>query len=207
MLAGSICGGRIAGVVMSVAKESRANDHTSLVDRSFVDFKRSCPCLATRAYSGLRPNSRKTGGWNGIRHFSAVALAILLDGLVKYARASILGRLAAQAEYELSFKTAEKLLSIDENRLGQFSPGRIRELFTAINRSNDVLIGQSTLAVFDAPFAITFLVLVWFLGGPTVFGPLAVVVVFGALALFSAYRQAKAGKALFEASAMKLHLS
>ncbi|MGS4987615.1 hypothetical protein ACVDG9_06595 [Roseibium sp. RP-7] len=138
--------------------------------------------------------------------FSAVALAILLDGLVKYARASILGRLAAQAEYELSFKTAEKLLSIDANRLGQFSPGRIRELFTAINRSNDVLIGQSTLAVFDAPFAITFLVLVWFLGGPTVFGPLAVVVVFGALALFSAYRQAKAGKALFEASAEEASL-
>lgn len=133
--------------------------------------------------------------------FSAVALAIVLDGLVKYARSSILGRLAAQAEYELSLKTAEKLLSIDPRELAGFGPGRIRELFTAINRSNDVLIGQSTLALFDAPFAIAFLVLVWFLGGPTVFGPLAVLLVFGAFALFSAYRQAQAGMKLFEASA------
>ncbi|MGX1496673.1 ATP-binding cassette subfamily C protein LapB [Labrenzia sp. MBR-25] len=133
--------------------------------------------------------------------FSAVALAIVLDGLVKYARSSILGRLAAQAEYELSLKTAEKLLSIDPRKLAGFSPGRIRELFTAINRSNDVLIGQSTLALFDAPFAIAFLVLVWFLGGPTVFGPLFVLLVFGAFALFSAYRQAQAGLTLFEASA------
>ncbi|SHM73810.1 ABC transporter transmembrane domain-containing protein [Roseibium suaedae] len=133
--------------------------------------------------------------------FSAVALAIVLDGLVKYARSSILGRLAAQAEYELSLRTAEKLLSIDPRKRADFGPGRIRELFTAINRSNDVLIGQSMLALFDAPFAIAFLVLVWFLGGPTVFGPLAVLLVFGVFALFSAYRQARAGMKLFEASA------
>lgn len=133
--------------------------------------------------------------------FSAVALAILLDGLVKYARASILGRLAAQAEYRLSLKTAEKLLSIDPKTLSAYGPGRIRELFTAINRSNDVLVGQSTLALFDAPFAIAFLVLVWFLGGPTVFGPLAVLLVFGAFALLAAARQTQAGLRLFEASA------
>ncbi|ASP35769.1 ABC transporter transmembrane domain-containing protein [Labrenzia sp. VG12] len=133
--------------------------------------------------------------------FSAVALAILLDGLVKYARASILGRLAAQAEYRLSLKTAEKLLSIDPKTLTAYGPGRIRELFSAINRSNDVLVGQSTLALFDAPFAIAFLALVWFLGGPTVFGPLAVLFVFGAFALLAAARQTQAGLRLFEASA------
>ncbi|TYC66340.1 hypothetical protein FMN63_18485 [Stappia sp. BW2] len=133
--------------------------------------------------------------------FTAVAIAILMDGLVKYARAAILGRLAAKAEYELSLKTAEKLLTIDAKKLAGFSPGRIRELFTAINRSNDVLVGQSTLALFDAPFAVTFLVLVWFLGGPTIFGPLAVLLVFGALALYAGFRQARAGVRLFEASA------
>jgi len=133
--------------------------------------------------------------------FSAVALAILLDGIVKYARTAILGRLAAEAEYRLSLKTAEKLLTIDPEKLKEFPPGRIRELFTAINKSNDVLVGQSTLALFDAPFAITFLVLVWFLGGPTVLGPLLVLLVFGAFALFCAARQARAGLNLFEASA------
>ncbi|MFN3131914.1 ABC transporter transmembrane domain-containing protein [Roseibium sp.] len=133
--------------------------------------------------------------------FSAVALAILLDGIVKYARTATLGRLAAEAEYRLSLKTAEKLLTIDQEKLKQFRPGRIRELFAAINKSNDVLVGQSTLALFDAPFAISFLILVWFLGGPTVLGPLFVLIVFGAFALFCAARQARAGLNLFEASA------
>ncbi|MDX5595467.1 hypothetical protein [Pseudovibrio sp. SPO723] len=102
--------------------------------------------------------------------------------------------------------TAEKLLAIDPKKLAEYGPGRIWTLFTAINKSNDVLVGQSTLALFDAPFAIAFLVLVWFLGGPTVVGPLVVLAIFGALVLLSARTQAKAGLHLFDASAEQTSL-
>ncbi|WP_127088221.1 ABC transporter transmembrane domain-containing protein [Aquabacter cavernae] len=118
--------------------------------------------------------------------FSAVLIAIALDGVTRFARAAIFSRLGSIAEYRLSIKVAQQALSMRRSQLRRFGAGQIEEFFAAISRSRDVLVGQSLLALFDAPFAVVFLILVWFLGGPVVVAPLAIVAVAGLFVFLSA---------------------
>lgn len=131
--------------------------------------------------------------------FAAVLVAIVLDGVTRFARTSVFGRLGAAAEFDLSMQVARRVLSMNRTELKRFGGGRVEELFASISTSRDALIGQSLIAVFDAPFAIVFLVLVWFLGGPVVLAPIAVVVVVGSLAFVCAAFNRSANHALFEA--------
>lgn len=131
--------------------------------------------------------------------FTAVVIAILLDGIVRFSRSAIFSRKGTVEEYTLGMRLARRVLSMSRADLSKFGAGREAELFAAITRSRDVLVGQSTLALFDMPFAIVFLVLVWFIAGPVVYVPLAVVAVAGLFALFHAMRNRRASKAQFEA--------
>lgn len=131
--------------------------------------------------------------------FSAVLIAIILDGVTRFARSALYARLGAVAEYDLSLQVARRVLSMNRAERKRFGAGRIEELFASISTSRDALIGQSLIALFDAPFAIVFLVLVWFLGGPVVLAPVAIVVVVGILAFVSAARHRSANGVLFDA--------
>lgn len=133
--------------------------------------------------------------------FSAATLAILLDGCVRFARSALFSRMGNTAEYHLALSVAQQILAMKNDDLRQFGAGQVQEMFAAVTRSRDVLVGQSTLALFDAPFAIVFLVLVWFLGGPVVLVPIAVLVVVGIIALVMAVANRAATDDLFEARA------
>lgn len=133
--------------------------------------------------------------------FAAVLVAIVLDGMTRFARSALFSRLGSVAEYNLSISVARQVLSMRRDQLKRFGAGHIEELFAAVSRSRDVLVGQSLLALFDAPFAIIFLILVWFLGGVVVVAPLAVVAVIGALALYAALRHSGAAADAFKARA------
>lgn len=133
--------------------------------------------------------------------FSAVLVAIVFDGLIRFVRTAIFARLGAVAEYRLSMQTAAQVLSLDRTQLRGLGAGKIGELFEAVGRSRDVLVGQSVLAMFDAPFAILFLALIWFLGGPVILAPLGVVAVLGVAALLSSAEHRTAARKAFEASA------
>ncbi|WMS41324.1 hypothetical protein RDV64_14690 [Acuticoccus sp. MNP-M23] len=133
---------------------------------------------------------------------SAVAIAIMLDALVRFARSAIIARLGTTAEYHLSMRTAERILAMSRKDLLALGRGRIAELFATVGRTRDVLVGQSLLALFDAPFAIVFLALVWFLGGEVVLAPIAIVVVFGTAAIASMALNRAAVRRQFEASSV-----
>lgn len=133
--------------------------------------------------------------------FTAVLIAILLDGMVRFARSSLFSRLGSEEEFHLSLDVARRVLAMRREELARFGVGHVEELFASIARSRDVLVGQSLLAMFDAPFAIAFLALVWFLGGNVVLAPLGVVIVAGLLAFAAARRHREADAHLFRARA------
>ncbi|WP_269582952.1 hypothetical protein [Roseibium sp. Sym1] len=133
--------------------------------------------------------------------FSAVLIAILLDGMVRFARSALFSRLGSEEEFRLSLNVARRVLGMRREELSRFGAGHVEELFASISRSRDVLVGQSLLAMFDAPFAVAFLALVWFLGGAVVLAPLAVVAVVGLLAFSAAIVHRRADTDLFHARA------
>ncbi|GGM10450.1 toxin ABC transporter [Pseudooceanicola nanhaiensis] len=126
--------------------------------------------------------------------FSAVLIALLLDGLARFARSAIFARIGSVEEHRLSLRVAKHVLTMPRERFGRMGAGRIDGLFATIARSREILEARSLMGLFDAPFAFAFLALVWFLGGAVVLAPLAVIGVIGALAFRAAYlnRQAVA---------------
>jgi len=126
--------------------------------------------------------------------FSAVLIALLLDGLARFARSAIFARIGSVEEHRLSLRVAKHVLTMPRERFGRMGAGRIDGLFATVARSREILEARSLMGLFDAPFAFAFLALVWFLGGAVVLAPLAVIGVIGALAFRAAYlnRQAVA---------------
>ncbi|WP_417700911.1 ABC transporter transmembrane domain-containing protein [Pseudophaeobacter sp.] len=131
--------------------------------------------------------------------FSAVLIALLLDGLARFA---IFARIGSAEEHRLSLRVARHVLAMPREAFGRMGAGRIDGLFATVARSREVLEGRTLMGLFDAPFAIAFLALVWFLGGTVVFAPLAVIGVIGALAFRAAYLNKQAVADRFAAQSM-----
>ncbi|NDV49729.1 MULTISPECIES: ABC transporter transmembrane domain-containing protein [unclassified Salipiger] len=138
--------------------------------------------------------------------FSAVLIALLLDGLARFARSAIFARIGSAEEHRLSLRVARHVLAMPREEFRRMGAGRIDGLFATVARSREVLEGRTLMGLFDAPFALAFLALVWFLGGAVVFAPLAVIGVIGVLAFRAAYRNRQAVADRFAAHSLRTSL-
>ncbi|MBY6005031.1 hypothetical protein KUV62_14005 [Salipiger bermudensis] len=104
--------------------------------------------------------------------FSVAAVSVAVAAFLRYVRSAILARAGAEAEYRLWTQVVQAAFADRDD--GRLSPEQREILFTSPGRAQDALVGQSMLPIFDAPFGLVFIWLVWFLGGPLVLAPLAV---------------------------------
>ena len=106
------------------------------------------PIVLIHVYDRILPNAAQG---TALVLFSGVALAILADGFLRYARSLALASRGMVAEHGLALRLAADLLrgrgSAAEGASGQ----RVEERFAAISRSRDVLVGQSALAFSTRP--------------------------------------------------------
>ncbi len=121
--------------------------------------------------------------------FILVAIAILLDGVLRMARARAIARAGILADHRESLALARALLSANPSRLADTDGAARRGAFDAIARARAASGPAARLPLFDLPFAVIFLVLVWFIGGPLVLLPLCILALFSLLALALAFRQ------------------
>lgn len=149
------------------------------------------PLSLVQVYDRIIPNQALG---TAVVLFSAVLIALLLDGLARFARSAIFARIGSVEEHRLSLRVATHVLTMPREAFGKMGAGRIDGLFATVAQSREVLEGRTLMGFFDAPFALAFLLLVWFLGGPVVLAPVVVVAVIGALAFRAAHlnRQAVA---------------
>ncbi|MEP1201948.1 hypothetical protein [Tateyamaria sp.] len=126
------------------------------------------PLALLQVYDRILPN-QSTG--SAIVIFSAVVVALVLSGLLRYVRSGIYARWSALEEYRLWSRTARQLLK------GYHSREDALLLAAAPAKARDVNVGQTMLARFDAPFSIIFLALIAYLGGIVVAAPLLVAAV------------------------------
>ncbi|WP_299355774.1 hypothetical protein [uncultured Shimia sp.] len=126
------------------------------------------PLALLQVYDRILPN-QSTG--SAIVIFSAVVVALVLSGLLRYVRSGLFARWSALEEYRLWSRTARQLLK------GYHSREDALLLAAAPAKARDVNVGQTMLARFDAPFSIIFLALIAYLGGIVVAAPLLVAAV------------------------------
>ncbi|SFL16510.1 hypothetical protein [Shimia haliotis] len=166
-------------MVTDAAPQSGRSDHALAAkpgSRAFVGLisvginalALALPLALLQVYDRILPN-QSAGSATVI--FSAVVVALLLSGTLRYVRTGIFARWSALEEHRLWSRTARQLIQ------GHHSREEALLLASAPAKARDVNVGQTLLARFDAPFSIVFLALIAYLGGLVVAAPLLVAAV------------------------------
>lgn len=103
-----------------------------------------------------------------------VAIAILLELFLRYARSWMLASSAANFELSTTIKVVDKLLDADYKQVEKLGSGNVFNGLSSISAMRDLYSGQAAVALMDFPFVLIFLGLVAYIGGTLVFIPIVV---------------------------------
>jgi ABC-type protease/lipase transport system fused ATPase/permease subunit len=115
--------------------------------------------------------------------FSAVLIALVADGFLRYVRFRALAHIGARFEFSSTRALLERVFAASPAELRNLGAGRLRSVLSALSQSRELYTGQGLLPFFDAPFGAMFLLLVWYIGGTIVLVPLAILALLGVAAL------------------------
>jgi ABC-type bacteriocin/lantibiotic exporter with double-glycine peptidase domain len=131
--------------------------------------------------------------------FVVVVVAMVLDGFLRLVRSRAVARASIVQEHGQTIGLARDLLGADMARLRSVDRGVMRDGFNAITQSRDLGGPGAHIPLFDLPFAVILVGLVWFIGGRLVLVPIAVLAPFSLAALYAAQKQRSAALARADA--------
>lgn len=105
---------------------------------------------------------------------SGVALALMLELLLRTARVSIADHFGKQADLRLSGMFFARVLDI-RNDARPKSPGTLIAQLRDLEQLRETLTSSTMGVLIDLPFVVAFLFIIWMLGGPLVLVPLAAI--------------------------------
>lgn len=126
---------------------------------------------------------------------SGVALALMLELLLRTARVSIADHFGRQADLRLSAMFFARVLDI-RNDARPKSPGTLIAQLRDLEQLRETLTSSTMGVLIDLPFVFAFLFIIWMLGGPLVLVPLAAIpllILPGLIAQIPLARLSKAG--------------
>ncbi|PKG83303.1 toxin ABC transporter [Colwellia sp. 75C3] len=103
-----------------------------------------------------------------------VAIAILLELFLRYARSWMLASSAANFELQTTINVVNRIMEADHQPLDKMGSGSLFNSLSGIATMRDLYSGQAAVAIMDFPFVLIFLGLVAYIGGPLVFIPIVV---------------------------------
>ncbi|MDX1282270.1 ABC transporter transmembrane domain-containing protein [Shewanella colwelliana] len=150
-----------------------------LLSSTFINLlSLALPFTMLQIYDRILPNE----GYGTASILAAtVAIAILLELLLRYARSWLLASSSANFELQTTTQLVKSLLNADYRHLAALGPGKIANGLNSITTVRELYSGQAAVAMMDFPFVILFLALLTYIGGPLVFIPIAV---WGAVGIF-----------------------
>ena len=147
------------------------------------------PVALLQVYDRILPN--KSVGTLAVLA-SAVAAAILLEAVLRHVRGRLLARVAAASEAQAHRQAMQCLLNAPFAALEGHGNGYYAERLSAISTLRDAWSGPALQAMLDLPFALLYLVGIWYLAGPLVLVPLALLCGVGVLAALTGRRVRRA---------------
>lgn len=105
---------------------------------------------------------------------SGVAVALVLDFLIRILRATITDQFGKKADLKLSAMFFARTLDIRSDARPR-SPGSLIAQLRDLDQIREFLTSTTFSAAMDIPFVATFLFIIWMLGGSIVFVPLAAI--------------------------------
>ncbi|WP_262032168.1 peptidase domain-containing ABC transporter [Microvirga sp. Mcv34] len=143
------------------------------------------PVALLQVYDRILPN--KAVGTLGVLA-TAVTIAILLEALLRHVRGRVLARVAATSEAQAHRQAMQCLLNAPLSALEAHGNGYYAERLSAIGTLREAWSGPALQAMLDLPFALLYLVGIWYLAGPLVLVPLTLLAGVGLLAVLTGRR-------------------
>lgn len=125
-----------------------------------------------------------------------VVLAVLLEAVLRHVRGRILARVAARAEAQAHRAAMARLLNAPLSALEAHGNGYYTERLSAIGTLREAWSGPALQAMLDLPFALIYLLGMWYLAGPLVLVPLTLLAGVGLLAALTGRRVRRAAQDL-----------
>ena len=138
------------------------------------------PIFILQIYDRVLPNAATTTLFALI---VGLAVALVLDAVLRALRANVATWNGARFEHLTRYRAVERLLRAPLLQLERQSPGSYLERINAIGSMRDFHASQVLLLAIDLPFALMFLGLIGYLGGWIALVPVALLVLFGCLAI------------------------
>ena len=117
-----------------------------------------------------------------------VTIAILLEALLRHVRGRVLARVAATSEAQAHRQAMECLLNAPLSALEAHGNGYYAERLSAIGTLREAWSGPALQAMLDLPFALLYLIGIWYLAGSLVLVPLTLLAGVGLLAALTGRR-------------------
>ncbi|MBO9471910.1 hypothetical protein J7413_00015 [Shimia sp. R10_1] len=146
------------------------------------------PLALLQVYDRILPNQNSGSAFV---IFSAVAIALLLGGVLRAARARMFSHISATADHRNWMLVSDRLMSQNV----EFETAQ--HLMDGPAKARDFEAGEAAVGLYDAPFVLVFIGLIWFLGGQVVLVPLGIIFLAAGVVLFT-HAQGSAARQLFE---------
>jgi ATP-binding cassette subfamily C protein LapB len=143
------------------------------------------PVALLQVYDRILPN--KAVGTLAVLA-TTVAVAILLEALLRHVRGQVLARVAATSEAQAHRQAMQCLLNAPLSALEAHGNGYYAERLSAIGTLREAWSGPALQAMLDLPFALLYLIGIWYLAGPLVLVPLTLLAGVGLLAALTGRR-------------------
>lgn len=147
------------------------------------------PLALLQIYDRIIPNS-STGTL--LLLLAGVVGAVVLEGLLRVARADIVGWIGVQFEHAASCRAFAHVFDAPADELEKVGPGELLERMSGLPTVREVFSENWTLVVCDLPFVLLFLGAIAYLAGWLVLAPVAVLAGFAIFALLGSASSEKA---------------
>ncbi|MBH9987640.1 type I secretion system permease/ATPase [Bartonella sp. W8098] len=133
---------------------------------------------------------------------SGVALALLLEFVLKTTRVAVTDHFGKQADLKLSAMFFARVLNI-RNDARPRSPGTLISQLRDLDQMRELLTSSTLGVLIDLPFVVSFLFIIWIIGGPVVLVPIAAIPFIVLPGVIAQYPLAKLSNEGLEESAMR----
>lgn len=133
---------------------------------------------------------------------SGVALALLLEFVLKTTRVAVTDHFGKQADLKLSAMFFARVLNI-RNDARPRSPGTLISQLRDLDQMRELLTSSTLGVLIDLPFVVSFLFIIWLIGGPVVWVPIAAIPFIVLPGIIAQYPLAKLSNEGLEESAMR----
>ncbi len=133
------------------------------------------PIMMLQTYDRILPNH---GVGTLVLLISGVAGAVILEVGLRLARSYLTGWSGAVFEHKAACAAMSHLLNANVQIFEKRGAGAYIQKMAAISRLRSFYSGQALMTMVDLPFVVTFLALIWYIGGDLVFVPLSLFTIF-----------------------------